>query len=151
MSTLREIGQQYEESLADLMKKREEGMTKIYNCLHNPDCLEDGFEEFRALQVELDRSVLAAYGWSDIDPEHDFADTPLGVRYGMSEDAEATWSITSAVTLSGRKVARRTERDGQDDDPESQGGRIWRRVPMEGSCEIELKRSSRRWSTSNCG
>jgi hypothetical protein len=84
---LRSVGQRYHRCRQELMGDRDEGMTSLYNAFHNPDNADDCLTQFRELQVELDRSVLESYGWSKIEPEHDFADTPLGVRYGISEDA----------------------------------------------------------------
>lgn len=66
------------------------GLTSIYNLFHSPD--EKGFEiqVMRAAQVELDRAVFRAYGWTDIEPHHEFCeidDLPKSdrVRFTFSE------------------------------------------------------------------
>jgi hypothetical protein len=38
----------------------------------------------RALHVELDQAVAAAYGWSDLDVGHGFHATKQGERYTLS-------------------------------------------------------------------
>ena len=44
----------------------QQGLTQTYNHLKDPDCNEPRVEELRRLHEEMDRAVLAAYGWSDI-------------------------------------------------------------------------------------
>lgn len=39
------------------------------------------------LHVELDHSVAASYGWTDLDLGHGFHETKQGVRYTISESA----------------------------------------------------------------
>ena len=44
----------------------------------------------RALHVEMDQAVAAAYGWSDLDLGHGFHATKQGERYTLSESARRT-------------------------------------------------------------
>ena len=39
----------------------------------------------RELRVQLDRAVADSYGWADLTLDHDFRETPLGVRFTVSE------------------------------------------------------------------
>jgi hypothetical protein len=43
-----------------------QGLTKIYNLLEDPDCEDDLILNLRLLHEAVDRAVLDAYGWSDI-------------------------------------------------------------------------------------
>lgn len=54
-----------------MMLRYEEGMTAIWNRLTDPS--HDAYDapdtvELRALRDAMDRAVLAAYGWSDVEP-----------------------------------------------------------------------------------
>jgi hypothetical protein len=63
---LEAIGQTYYEYRAALMIKNNEGLTKTYNRFHDPDEHDPEFAKFRELHAEVDRAVLDAYGWSNI-------------------------------------------------------------------------------------
>ena len=81
------IGRQYHEYRSKLMADRGEGLTKTYNRFH--DRREDSADisGLRALHVEMDQAVAAAYGWSDWDLGHGFHPTKQGERYTLSESA----------------------------------------------------------------
>lgn len=53
---------------AKLMVERDQGLTTTYNQLKDPEVFDAEIEELRRLHVEMDRAVLAAYGWADIAP-----------------------------------------------------------------------------------
>jgi len=83
-----------EDARRRLMDSRELGLTNIYNAFHSPTELAEDFRDFRALQVELDREVLRAYGWHDIDVDHVFfeiTDLPENdrVRFTFSDKTRA--------------------------------------------------------------
>ena len=59
-------GQAYYEHRAALMVDRGQGMTKIYNRLHDPDERDEGIVRLRELHAEMDRAVLRAYAWDDL-------------------------------------------------------------------------------------
>jgi hypothetical protein len=65
---LEAIGEALYELRARLMVERGQGLTTTYNQLKDPELFDAEIEELRRLHVELDRAVLAAYGWSDIEP-----------------------------------------------------------------------------------
>ncbi|WP_437309484.1 DNA methyltransferase [Sorangium sp. So ce388] len=52
---------------AHLMAELGEGLTAMYNLLKDPACARPGVIELRRLHEELDRAVLAAYGFDDIE------------------------------------------------------------------------------------
>ena len=43
-----------------------EGLTQIYNRFHNAKSSRTISRAFAPLQVEMDKAVAAAYGWSDL-------------------------------------------------------------------------------------
>jgi hypothetical protein len=60
------IGANYYEFRAGLMRKNKQGFTATYNRFHDPDEKDGGILELRQLHGEMDEAVLAAYGWSDV-------------------------------------------------------------------------------------
>src|SRR5207249_1667659 len=63
------------------MRAKNQGLTSIYNRFHDPRESSLEIIEFRALHVELDSRVALAYGWDDLKLDHDFHETPQGLRY----------------------------------------------------------------------
>lgn len=51
-----------------VMIRDQQGMTQVWNRLVDPDCLDPDIVELRTRRDAMDRAVLAAYGWSDLDP-----------------------------------------------------------------------------------
>jgi hypothetical protein len=86
-SVLENLGEQYFETRRKLMIARGEGFTKIYNRFHDPGETSPDIARLRALHAEMDRTVAAAYGWSDLDLGHGFHATKQGERYTLSETA----------------------------------------------------------------
>jgi hypothetical protein len=65
-------GQDYYEFRAALMVRNNEGLTKTYNRFHDPDERDFDILKLRELHAGMDRAVLDAYGWSDIDTHGEF-------------------------------------------------------------------------------
>jgi hypothetical protein len=74
-------GKLLDEHRSALMIRNDEGLTKTYNRVHNADDDSAGIAELRELHVALDLAVREAYGWSDLDLDHGFHDTPQGRRF----------------------------------------------------------------------
>jgi hypothetical protein len=72
LSTLEAIGKQYYEFRAELMVRNNEGLTQTYNRFHDPNEFDPDILRLRQLHDEMDRAVLAAYGWDDIQPQCEF-------------------------------------------------------------------------------
>ncbi|WAL62463.1 Eco57I restriction-modification methylase domain-containing protein [Thermocoleostomius sinensis] len=72
LSTLEAIGKQYYDFRADLMVRNNEGLTQTYNRFHDPNEFDPDILKLRQLHDEMDRAVLAAYGWDDIQPQCEF-------------------------------------------------------------------------------
>jgi hypothetical protein len=64
--SLEAIGERYHQFRAELMVGNNEGLTSTYNRFHNPAETSNELLELRRLHGEMDQSVLAAYGWSDV-------------------------------------------------------------------------------------
>ena len=65
--SLESSGRAYYEFRAQLMKESNKGLTKTYNRFHDPKERAPEIRRLRDLHAAMDRAVLAAYGWSDID------------------------------------------------------------------------------------
>jgi hypothetical protein len=68
---------------AKLMICNDEGLTKTYNRVHNPNDDAPGIAELREMHLALDLTVRDTYGWSDLDLDHGFHDTPQGRRFTL--------------------------------------------------------------------
>jgi hypothetical protein len=80
---LEEAGRVYYEFRAALMIRNDEGLTKTYNRFHDRNERDPDILKLRALHADMDRAVLAAYGWTDIATDCDF--------YLDYEIDEASW------------------------------------------------------------
>ena len=84
---LERVGKGYHEHRREIMLAQEEGLTKTYNRFHAPDETSADIQKLRQLHVEMDQTVAAAYGWTDLDLGHGFHQTKQGLRYTISEPA----------------------------------------------------------------
>lgn len=79
------VGGEYHEFRRQVMLERQEGLTKTYNRFHNPAEESADIARLRALHAELDRAILACYGWEDLEPGHGFHQNERGqTRYTVS-------------------------------------------------------------------
>ena len=69
---LETIGKTYYEYRAQLMVQNNQGLTDTYNRFHDPDEDNPDIFKLRQLHAEMDKAVLAAYGWDDINPTCEF-------------------------------------------------------------------------------
>ncbi len=86
-SSLAAIGFQHYEFRQKIMLTHQEGLTQTYNRFHDPAESSADIAQLRALHVEMDQAVAAAYGWQDLELGHDFHETPQGIRYTIAESA----------------------------------------------------------------
>jgi hypothetical protein len=63
---LDQAGRALYDARAAFMQSTNQGLTTTYNLLKDPDVDDPAIVALRALHLELDRAVLAAYGWADI-------------------------------------------------------------------------------------
>jgi hypothetical protein len=59
-------GRAYNDFRAELMVRRNEGMTKTYNRFHDRTETAGDIQRLRELHAAMDRAVLEAYGWHDL-------------------------------------------------------------------------------------
>jgi hypothetical protein len=69
---LEAAGKTYYDVRADLMIRNNEGLTKTYNRFHDPNEDSADIERLRELHAAMDRAVLDAYGWQNIQPVCEF-------------------------------------------------------------------------------
>jgi len=69
---LEAAGRAYYEFRAALMIRNAEGLTKTYNRFHDPDERDPDIAKLRELHADMDRAVLAAYGWTDLSMDSEF-------------------------------------------------------------------------------
>jgi N-6 DNA Methylase len=69
---LEQAGQAYYDFRADSMVRNNEGLTKTYNRFHNPDESSPDALKLRELHAAMDRAVLDAYAWNDLNPSCEF-------------------------------------------------------------------------------
>jgi hypothetical protein len=69
---LEKTGSEYYDFRAALMVRNNEGLTKTYNRFHDPDERSPDILKLRDLHAAMDRAVLDAYGWTDIQPRCEF-------------------------------------------------------------------------------
>ncbi len=65
-------GSHYHDSRAEVLVTRNEGLTRIYNRFHDRDQHDTDILKLRDLHAAMDRAVLDAYGWTDIQPTCEF-------------------------------------------------------------------------------
>ena len=65
-------GREYYDFRAALMVRNDEGLTKTYSRFHDPDDHDPDIVRLRELHAAMDRTVLDAYGWTDIQPTCEF-------------------------------------------------------------------------------
>ncbi len=86
---LEALGEHLYTARAKYMLDTQQGLTKTYNALKSPDSDDPAILALRALHIELDRAVLQAYGWDDIEvPPYTTPRTPAErLTFETFEDA----------------------------------------------------------------
>lgn len=69
---LEQPGRAYYDFRAQLMVRDSEGLTKTYNRFHDPEERDPDVARLRELHADMDRAVLASYGWDDVPTECEF-------------------------------------------------------------------------------
>jgi len=74
-SYLTEIGQVLDTTRRAIMLRRQLGLTMLYNLVNDPavaSTSDPDVARMRDIHVELDETVMAAYGWDDVPLNHGF-------------------------------------------------------------------------------
>ena len=72
---MKRLGRALDEERREIMLRRQLGLTKLYNLVNDAtlsDTADPDVARMRRIQVDLDRTVMAAYGWGDVDLNHGF-------------------------------------------------------------------------------
>ena len=88
-SLIETAGIEYFDFRAKLMVEHNEGLTKTYNRFHDPHEHTSNIVRLRELHEDMDRAVLDAYGWTDINTACDF-----WVNYETGGGAAAERNLT---------------------------------------------------------
>lgn len=84
------IGKSLDTERREMMLRRDLGLTKIYNLVNDPDITDSSDADvarLRQIHVELDESVMAAYGWDDVALDHGFHTYRQMTRWTVSPAA----------------------------------------------------------------
>lgn len=81
------LGKEYHEYRRQIMLRHNQGLTKSYNRFHDPEDSSTDIVKLRDLHIRMDRTVAAAYRWSDLDLGHGFHQTKQGIQFRISESA----------------------------------------------------------------
>lgn len=84
-----QIGTEYDAHREQILERRKVGLTELYNLFHDGSCDESQIGIMRELQLHMDNSVIASYGWDDLDLCHGFHETKQGMRFTISVPARA--------------------------------------------------------------
>jgi hypothetical protein len=83
-----QVGAEYHEHRRQIMLARNIGLTKTYNFFHDPTCTDADIQRLRDLHAEIDRAILACYGWEDLNLCHGFYKNERGqMRFTVSPEA----------------------------------------------------------------
>lgn len=69
LTELEFAGRAYYDFRAALMARNNEGLTKTYNRFNDPGDISDEIVQLRRLHDAMDRAVLDAYSWADLQPD----------------------------------------------------------------------------------
>lgn len=89
-SEMKRAGQQLNNLREEIMLRRSLGLTQLYNRVNEPDlrCSDDvDVARMRQIHVDLDRAVMAAYGWDDVPLDHGFHTYRQMTRWTVSPEA----------------------------------------------------------------
>ncbi|WP_370895024.1 type IIL restriction-modification enzyme MmeI [Janibacter sp. GXQ6167] len=117
---LEQIGRLLDEKRRKVMIRRDLGLTKLYNLMNDPAVASEADSDvarMRAIHTELDRAVLAAYGWSDLSLGHGFHEYRKIVRWTVGPDARTEIldrlleenQRRAALESTGRRPERRSD------------------------------------------
>ena len=116
------IGREYYDFRAALMVKNNEGLTKTYNRFHDRDERSPEILELRRLHAAMDRAVLDAYGWKDIQPVYDFREQlDESIRYTWAEETRD--EVLARLLELNRVYAEKEAAEAAQNEPPKKGRR----------------------------
>ncbi len=94
LSELNLLGKRYHSDREALLEGNSIGLTQFYNRFHDKSDDDPQIEELRILHREIDQAVARAYGWDDLDLEHEFHAVPY-----LPENDRVRFTISDRVRL----------------------------------------------------
>jgi len=89
---LQAAGKALDSERRETMRAHGLGLTKLYNLVHDPDVTEQSAPDIahlRDVHEEVDKAVMAAYGWSDVPLGHGFHTYRQMTRWTISPEASS--------------------------------------------------------------
>jgi hypothetical protein len=83
---LEKIGTRYYEHRDKLRLNNKLSLNEIYNLFHDPNCKMDEIIELKKLHIEIDKVLVAAYGWSGLKLNHNYYETKQGIRFTFEDN-----------------------------------------------------------------
>ncbi|MFZ4188985.1 Eco57I restriction-modification methylase domain-containing protein [Streptomyces pseudogriseolus] len=87
-SRLQAAGKALESAQRTAMSSREIGLTSVYKLVHLRSETAPDIEAIRKAHIEVDRAVIEAYDWTDLDLKHDFYTTSQDERFTIAPAAQ---------------------------------------------------------------
>jgi Caspase domain/TIR domain len=84
--SLNSMGERYHKHRRGVMQVNQEGLTKTYDRFHNPQDHNKKIVRLRQLHIEMDSAIASAYGWKDLNLDHDFRTNQESTRFTLSEE-----------------------------------------------------------------
>jgi len=121
---LKGVGRTLDQERRQIMSRRDLGLTRLYNLVNDPalhSAADVDVARIRAIHVELDRIVMAAFGWSDIELAHGFYSHRKMVRWTVSPSArveildrllEENHGRAAPASVKGKSPPRETPQEG---------------------------------------
>ncbi|MEU8124651.1 DNA methyltransferase [Spirillospora sp. NPDC049024] len=130
-SEMRALGDRLDRFRRDLMLARQAGLTKTYNMVHDPKCMDTDIVGLRQIHEMIDEAVCRAYGWDDLVPQLDHG------HYGVGRETRYTVGPAVQRELVDRLLELNHERYAAEDaaglhDKKNKRGRRTRSDDQEG-------------------
>lgn len=113
------IGQMYHAMRLELMRGSGDGLTALYNRMHDRSETGGAIARLRALHVDMDVAVAAAYGWPDLQLGHGFQSTKQGERFTVAESARGA-ILDRLLNLNQRRFRESTVEVAHGEEPAPQ-------------------------------
>ncbi len=87
---MREQGERLDTYRRAVMCSRQSGLTKTYNLVFDPSCIDPDIVELRAVHRAIDEATVRAYGWDNLLDvlDHGFHPTGRDLRYTVGPPAQ---------------------------------------------------------------
>ncbi len=123
ISSAERAGEDYHTLRAEIMNNHQIGLTRLYSAFNEQGSQVGQIAHLRALHVEMDRTIAAAYDWN-FDLGHGFHETRQGIRFTISSRARAK-ALDLLLTLNHERCAaeqhlvptRRSRRNSGSEEP----------------------------------